>query len=63
MYKKKKGIIQVESFNELTMTIKELLNNPNKRETFMKNSNLVRNFEKKKVEKIWSKIDKIIEKL
>ena len=62
-YKEKQGIIQVKNFNELSMTIKDLLNNPNKRQTIMKNSNLVRNLEKKKVEKIWSKIDKIIEKL
>ena len=62
-YKEKQGIIQVKNFNELSMTIKDLLNNPNKRETIMKNSNLVRNLEKKKVEKIWSRIDKIIEKL
>ena len=62
-YKEKQGIIQVKNFNELSMTIKDLLNNPNKRQIFMKKSNLVRNHEKKKVEKIWSKIDKIIEKL
>ncbi len=62
-YKEKQGIIQVKNFNELSMTIKDLLNNPNKRQIFIKKNNVVRNHEKKKVGKIWSKIDKIIEKL
>ena len=35
-YKEKQGIIQVKNFNELSMTIKDLLNNPNKRQILLK---------------------------
>ena len=62
-FKKKKGIIQVDSFNELTITITDLLKKPNRGIMFMKNNNIVRNLEKKKVTKILSKIDKMIGKL
>ena len=62
-FKKKKGIIQVDSVNELSITITGLLKKPNRSNMFMKNNNIVRNLEKKKVTKICSKIDLMIGKL
>ena len=62
-FKKHNAIIQVNNFNQLSVVLKKLLLDRNLRNKLKKNIYTTCISEKKKVTKIWSKIDTIIKEL
>lgn len=62
-FKKHNAIMQINSFNQLSVVLKKLLSEHNLREKLKKNIFSASVTEKKRVNKIWSKINTIINEL